>query len=147
MLIGFGIALLGAFVNLIHPYIAYAIYVVAIAFTVYGAYLQVVNGLIAGVRYEPKKILRVAIVLILLGIGVFSLPFIFGWPMFHPGSPSPFGPSYTMVIYGWIIIILGLIESSLIGYSHYQHRKSPPRKPHRFLKSYKQFIDDEEPNQ
>ena len=143
VLIGFGIALLGAFVNLIQPFIAYAIYVVAIAFTVYGGYLQIANGLISGVGYEPKKILRVSFVLIFVGFSVFSIPFILGWPLFHLETPSPFGPSYTMVIYGWLLIIFGIIGSAMIGYSHYQKRKSPPKKPHRFLKSYQPLFDEE----
>jgi hypothetical protein len=122
---------------------AYYTYLTAFAFSLYGAYRLVVCGLIAGVGYEPLNILRASIVMIQVGIVFFFLPSIFGWPMFIEGSASPFGPTFTMFVFGLIQLLFGGLSVGIVSYAIYQRRKLPPKEHHRFLKSYREILDEE----
>ncbi len=88
---------------------------------------------------------------VLVGIGIYLVPFVFGWPIYTPvgfGQVTYFGPSLTLLYNGLLLVGLSLLAGILlIPETIRQWRMTPEelKKKQNGVRSYSAIVAAYEP--
>ncbi|MFX1581321.1 MAG: hypothetical protein ACFFCJ_03775 [Promethearchaeota archaeon] len=108
---GVGLSLVGSTVVLILPAIYYIAALVGLGLSLYGAYLVIFPGVMTGTDFAAAKLALAAGVFLMVGFGLYFIPFVFGWPIFT-GHSIFFGPSLTLLYNG--LLLIGLCTMAIL---------------------------------